>query len=643
MKVANKTTATQTKAATARVAVLDAGGQYIDLVKKAVERVGFKADVLPLTTPPSQLTSSYQAIVISGSPASSHSTRAPMPNEAIWAIDLPILGICYGMQAMVMAAGGQVTRGKIREDGRITTTVDTSHAMFSGSKAELTALFTHGDFVSQLPSGFKAIGRHSLTHGQTVYSAIAKGNLVGLQFHPEVFDDTPQGYQLFKNFFEKVAGLTPDKAFMARQTKQVIQALQHELKQRAGDRHVIAFASGGVDSTVALTLAAQVVKPEKLHAFYIDSGFMRDEDDQVIELLKATGVNVKTFPAAHIFAKATTVIDGQPIGPLDTVTDPEHKRKIIGKCFIDIQNQLVKDLALPDALLLQGTNAADRIESGNSKADTNTDLIKTHHNQVAEVQALKVQGRLLEPLDDLFKNEIREVGRQLGLPDEVVQRHPFPGPALAIQIICSPAISIKITPQQNQQLRLTVQSLVSKGHVEAQFLPIKSVGVGGDERSLLMPIAVHGTFSTAQLEALGATLPATYRDTANRVIVALAPQPIADYQITSTRLTPKVIAQLRQANAVVFEEMRRHELLQTIKEFPVVLLPLSFGKFGQRSLVLRPITTSTWLTVQAMLPERDLPQVFFDSVVKRLCTEVKGISQVFLDITNKPPGTTQWE
>jgi len=614
-----------------RVAILDAGGQYVDLVRKAVERQGIPADVLALNTSRDKIEGKYGAIIISGSPASSHAEEAPQPDSGIWESPLPLLGICYGMQAMVVAHGGEVAKNAIREDGRVTTQVETAHPIFKGIKQDFTGLFTHGDFVKSIPKGFDVLGSHKLSDGSTAYSSIAKDNKIGVQFHPEVFDDTPEGYQLFKNFLNGIAGLESDDNFRQKQLQELITSKQAKITKQVGDRHVIAFVSGGVDSSVAATLAAKVIPAEKLHAFYIDSGFMRDEDDMVIEALQAAGLPVKKVDAVEDFEK-----------PLTDVTDPETKRKIIGKVFVEIQNRLVASLELDEALLLQGTNAADRIESGHSKGDSHTMTIKTHHNQVKEVQELKAAGLLIEPIDDLFKDEVRELGRELGLPDELVERQPFPGPGTAIRIICSAESDNNLQPDPEEAKTQSFLEEQLPGN-SVHILPIRSVGVGGDERSHLSVAALQGDLSPEELAKLGSDLPAHFRETINRVIYALGEQPIKNHSLTKTLLTADVRNQLRQADKIVFEEMRKANLLGEISQFPVILLPLSFDKPGQRSIVLRPVITSTFMTVQAMLPHRDFPTEFLNTLSIRISQEVEGISQVFLDLTNKPPATTEWE
>lgn len=632
------------------IAVLDAGGQYVDLVKKACERLGYPATVLPLDTPTAVLKKNYKAIIISGSPANTSQGPAPQPVEDIWNSSLPLLGICFGMQAMVLAHGGEVVKNAIREDGRITTQVDTTHPIFRGIKKDFTGLFTHGDFVKSIPEDFQVLGSHKLSDGSTAYSSIAHGNKIGVQFHPEVFDDTPEGYQLFKNFLQIIAGLEPNENFRHQQLQKLIDTKLRQIKEQVGDRHVIAFVSGGVDSSVAATLAAQVIPHTRLHAFYIDSGFMRDEDDMVIEALLSAGMLVDVVHAEELFENGIVELDGVTHGPLKNITDPETKRKIMGKVFVDIQNKLITRLKLTEALLLQGTNAADRIESGHSTGDSHTMTIKTHHNQVREVQEIKTAGRLIEPLDDLFKDEIRELGRELGLPEELVERQPFPGPGTAIRIICSDGKLKPDDPKPGTKDFVDSKLSLLPIKVDPLSLPIRSVGVGGDERSHLFVAAVEydkqRIANSHELAILGADLPAFFRDAANpvnRVIHALSPGSVKNYSLTKTYLTADVRAQLRQADRIVFEEMRANDLLGKIKQFPVILIPLSFNKPGQRSIVLRPVTTSTFMTVQAMLPDRDLPVQFFNRITDRILAEVSGISQVFLDLTNKPPATTEWE
>ncbi len=621
----------------ASVAILDAGGQYVDMVKKAAERLGYPADVLALGTPVTELEQKYRAIIISGSPANPGDTDVPMPDPKLWESDLPILGICFGMQAMALAAGGTAVKSPIREDGRVTTQVDVTHPLFRGVKADFTGLFTHGVFVSKVPKGFRVIGQHRLSNGKESYSAITKGNRIGVQFHPEVFDDTPEGYEVFRNFFTRICRLKPDETFQAKRLHSLIDTKRAEIKKKIHGRKVIAFMSGGVDSSVAAALALPVTR---LEAFYIDTGYMRDEDEEVIDFLKQIGLDVRKIDASKTFAKASMTIDGVAHGPLEATSDPQAKRRIIGKTFIDVQNDLIASLGLTtdQVALLQGTNAADRIESGYSKGDAHTQTIKTHHNLVPEARDLDP----IEPLDDLFKDEIRALGTELGLPEDLVWRQPFPGPALAIRILHARADAYQPHTADEQKEVQAYLAQQAPG-LAAALLPIRSVGVGGDERSHLSAVAIQGKADWSLLAQLATDLPAHFRGRINRVVYALGNAPLEKLSVTTTDATKNVRAQLRHADRIVFEEMRKADIMRAITQFPVVLLPLAFGKPGTRAIVLRPVTTSTFMTVQAMHPGRDLPETFIRACAARILTEVPAISQVFLDLTNKPPATTEWE
>lgn len=626
-----------------KIVVLDAGAQYVDLIRKAISRLGFAVDVLPLDSNPAQLEKTYDAFVISGGPASTHAEGAPMPQAALWKTQKPTLGICYGQQSMALALGGTVETGTKRQDGVVTTHVEVINLLFSGIKADTNALFTHGDYVTKLPTGFTAIGSHKLGK-QTVYSAIAKDNFWAVQFHPEVFDETPEGYEIFRNFLTKCAQLQPDEELLASQANKLVADLRQRIKTAVGDREVIAFASGGVDSTVATVLAAGCLDKEKLHIFYIDNGFMRQEDDDVITMLQGVGVPVQHIDTVEEFAEAQLEIDGRLAGPLREVTDPETKRKIIGHKFVEIRDKLTASLKLPidNTVLLQGTNAADRIESGHSKGGKVTDVIKTHHNQVPGIKALEAAGLLVEPLDELFKDEIRRLGEHLGLPEDVVWRQPFPGPGLAIRILANKDGRIEASDQQKTAAIRTYLKQTGR-QLTAQVLPVRSVGVGGDARSHASALALQGDLSWAEFADLAKDLPAHFRSEINRVVVALGPERLASPQLVDTDLSQVTADQLRRADSIVFAQMRKAGLLKKIKQCPVVLLPVSFGQKGDRSIVLRPVTTSTFMTVQAMVPGKDLPEAFIRNCTDGILAEVPGISQVFLDLTNKPPATTEWE
>lgn len=626
-----------------RVAILDAGAQYVDMIKKACQRHGFPAEVVPIDTNYDELSLRCEAIIVSGGPASSHQEGSPMPDLRVWQGDIPTLNICYGMQAMALAHGGSVSTRDYGQDGRQPTKVDQSHPLFAGIRQETTALFTHGDFVDSAPEDFDIIGQHSALNGDQIISAIAKGIHVGVQFHPEVFDDTPQGYEIFANFFSGIAGMQPNPEFLANYMDQQIASKQAEIYQRVGEtKHVIAFVSGGVDSVTAVALAAGVVPAEHLHMYYIDCGFMRDEDDNVIEMLRQAGFEVAIIQAEEQFEQATAEINGKKVGPLIEVVNPVHKRRIIGEKFVDIQNAIVASLDFEQnqVVLLQGTNAADRIESGHSKGGKKTAEIKEHHNQVQRVRDLNP----IEPLDDLFKDEIRAMAVKLGLPEEIAYRQPFPGPGTALRILGLEEGGFSCHDEASQQ---TINKFIARMNIELGsnlsplLLPVRSVGVGGDSRSHIAAVALEGHSSPEALAAITYNLTSQFRRLTNRVVYKLGGPGLYTIEPIATKPTREIRETLRHADRIAFEVMRAMGVIREIEQMPVILLPL--GAKGARSIVIRPVTTKTHMTVQAMLPGVHLPREFYNEITTRILSEVNGISHVFLDTTNKPPATTEWE
>ena len=628
-----------------QIVVLDAGAQYVDLILKASERQGFPTIILPINTPFDELPRTTKAVIVSGGPNSSHTEGAPMPDPQLWKQDkIPTFNICYGMQAFALSAGGRVSSRAYRADGRQLTTLDTTHPLFTGIRAETQALFTHGDFVDNISSNVNIVGQHKAANGDQIISAIAQGPHVCVQFHPEVSDDTPQGFEIFSNFFEHVAKIKPDQSFLANRMDTLIADKQQHIKDKVNGKHVIAFVSGGVDSVVATMLAKDVVPKDKLHMYYIDNGYMRDEDDSVIEELHSVGLDVNKIMAEQQFEQATSVMDGETVGPLVEVVNPVHKRRIIGEAFVDIQDDIVAELRLgqEEVTLLQGTNAADRIESGHSKGKgKSTDQIKEHHNQVKRVRDLNP----VEPLDDLFKEEIRHLAVALGLPDEIAYRQPFPGPGLAVRILglTSDGFTKRDADDQTAQLDRAVDTLNSQfsAQLTAQLLPVRSVGVGGDSRSHIQAVALEGDVDSANLTAISSSITNGFRSLANRVIYKISGPSLSTLQPIETHPTRDTRATLRQADAIAMEVMRSYKVERQIEQFPVILLPI--GSDSKRSIVLRPLFTRAHLTVQALVPKVDLPQKFFDDIATRILEEVGGVSHVFTDLTNKPPATTEWE
>lgn len=614
-----------------RVAVLDMHGQYVGLIGKATERLGYPTDILPHNTPIEVLEREYSAVILSGSPANSYEEEELRPDPRIWESDIPKLGICHGLHVAITDNGGIVERGATRQDGVVKTDVDIEHPLFNMVKKEQEARFTHGNFVREVPEGFDVIGEHAMADGSLCISAVSAPHLkyVGVQFHPEVFDDAPEGYTVIKNFLQKVAKLDPDEAFYENLMEQRIEQKRAEIRERVGDDHVVAYLSGGVDSSVAAALAAGVIAPEKFHAYFFDTGFMRIQDEEVVEMLTAAGIAVQKIDAIDFFANATKEIDGVVHGPLSTVSDPEIRRKIKGKAFIDYKAKILEELGLSEAILLDGSNAADIVETLRG--------IVSHHNQVEEA----LQENPLQPLNDLFKDEIRGIGRILGLPLAITERDPFPGPGTLLGIVDIDKEPIPLTLEDELNVCLSELTGDYSEAARGLVLPIKSAGVAGDERTYLNVAALPSGINWENIPYISEQLTNRFRDNINRVIV-----PIGQNIGTDFTITPKDFDVEREIERFAHEIVRQERAIAgvnwVIEQCPVITFPLSFDGEGKRSVAIRPITTATYMTAEALIPGVHLPEDFARKVARRIITEMPNISTVFWDVTGKPPGRTEW-
>ena len=460
--------------------------------------------------------------------------------------------------------------------------------------------------------------------------------IYALQFHPEV-DLTINGKKIFKNFLYDIVGLKGTYTVDNRQQ----QAIEY-IKKTVGNKKVIVLVSGGVDSTVCAVLLTQAINPKDIYAIHVDSGFMRqNESDQVEKTLKQAGINVKVINAQDTFYNATFKKDDRLVGPLNQVTNPEDKRLIIGNTFMRIADQAVKDLNLDfnDIVLAQGTLRPDLIESASETVSQNAAVIKTHHNDTSEVRKLRQQGKVVEPLRDYHKDEVRALGTKLGISDSLVWRQPFPGPGLAIRIICADKPYIT---DDFDEINKSLQEFSTKD-LSVTLLPVQTVGVQGDGRSYSYLAGISGKADWKKLFALAKEIPKKIRQI-NRVVYVFGPkitQPVT--QITPTYLQPDVITQLQSADALVTEFLIKNNLIKKLSQVPVISLPVNFGIEGNRSIAIRPFITNDFMTGQPAVPGVDISKDLLDKLIKDILEKVPGISRVLYDLTSKPPATTEWE
>jgi len=447
-----------------KVIILDFGSQYTQLIARKVRECGVYAEIYPYNLNLEEIQRHHpKGIILSGGPASVFDTNAPHPDKKIFSMDIPILGICYGLQLITYHLGGKVAKANKREYGRAVFKIASPDPIFEDIPAESIVWMSHGDKIDDIPPNFIILGKT-----ENSISAIRSENkkIYGLQFHPEVHH-TIYGKKILENFLRKVCeckGQWNAASFIETQIKQI--------REKVGSDEVILALSGGVDSTVAAVLLERAIG-NQLHCIHIDTGLMRmNESKNIVELFK------KHFKIPITLVEAESLF----LERLKGITDPEQKRKIIGNTFIDLFEKEAQKFSSAK-WLAQGTLYPDVIESTSVRGPSAT--IKSHHNVGGLPERMNL--KVLEPFRELFKDEVRQVGKELGVPDWFIQRHPFPGPGLAIRIIGEVTKErLEILRQADEIFIQEIQNANLYNEIWQAFavlLPVKSVGVMGDERT----------------------------------------------------------------------------------------------------------------------------------------------------------------
>lgn len=473
-----------------RVAILDFGSQYTQLIARRVRECKIYSEILPFNTSLKKLTKNKpKAIILSGGPATVTLDKSPTISKQIFQLGIPVLGICYGMQLMAKLFGGKVKRSSSREYGDSKLNIDKSDAIFGGLNRNFTVWMSHGDHVLKLPLGFETIAHTSNSPIAAIRNKEKK--LYGVQFHPEVVH-TPQGLKIIDNFLKKIAGCSASWTISS-----FIKDSIEDLKEKVQNDRVICALSGGVDSSVLAMLLHKAIG-RKLICVFVDNGLLRkNEAEQVIQRFKQHyHLNLIHADARNNFLKE-----------LKGVIDPEEKRRIIGREFIKVFEIRTKKLG-KIKFLAQGTLYPDVIESRSAHGGPSA-TIKTHHNVGGLPK--KMQFELIEPFKFLFKDEVRKVGKELGLSESIIWRQPFPGPGLAVRIIG------EITEKRLEILReadVRIQEEIKKGGLYREIwqsfgvlLPVKTVGVMGDERTYENVIAIRAVTSRDGMTADWVKLP----------------------------------------------------------------------------------------------------------------------------------------
>ncbi len=498
-----------------QIVILDFGSQYTQVIARRIREVNVYCTILRYDTSAQELAKLQpKGIVLSGGPASVYSPDAPRPEEDIFELGVPILGICYGLQLLAHYLGGKVEPGSKREYGKGTLSIkDPQCELFLNLPPQIQVWNSHGDKLTRLPSGFRSV---AVTDNSDFAAVEHPGKkFYGLQFHPEVVH-TPRGTEIISNFVHHLCGCGRNWTMH----NYVDQAIG-EIRKQVGNGRVILGLSGGVDSSVAAALINEAVG-EQLTCIFVNNGVLREREAGLVQEVFGRHFKMKLHyvDASRVFLKA-----------LKGVTEPERKRKIIGRTFIEVFEQATKKVGQAE-LLAQGTLYPDVIESvpiaGNPAA-----MIKSHHNVGGLPK--KMRFKLIEPLKCLFKDEVRQLGLELGLPREIVLRQPFPGPGLAVRILG------EVTPRRLTMLRaadsIVIEEMKASGWYYkiwqsfAVLLPVRSVGVMGDERTYEYTVAIRAVDSRDGMTADWVKLP---------------------YDLLE-RLSNRIINEVKGVNRVVFD------------------------------------------------------------------------------------------
>lgn len=505
---------------TSTIVILDFGSQYTQLIARRIREFNVFSVVLPCTVPLEQVKAlNPKGIILSGGPNSVYDLEAPAADVAVLEMGVPILGICYGLQFMTHHLGGRVEGAQSREYGHAQVTLVKETPLFTGLPATIDVWMSHGDHAAQLAPGFELIAE---TANSVAGIANEEKRMWAVQFHPEVAH-TRQGMELLKNFVLGICGAVADWT-----PELFIQSTIERVKAQVGSGHAICGLSGGVDSSVAAVLVARAIG-DRLTCIFVNNGVLRKDEFAKVQktMREQLGLKVVAVDASERF-----------LSKLAGVTDPETKRKMIGGEFIRVFDDEAKKIFEAEqsageeiAWLVQGTLYPDVIESSSVKGPSHT--IKSHHNVGGLPADMKL--KLIEPLRDLFKDEVRRIGRDLGMPAEIIDRQPFPGPGLAVRILG------EVTPERVALLQeadeIVVAEIKAAGLYKqvwqsfAVLLPVKSVGVMGDQRTYAYTCAIRAVHSEDGMTADWAPLP---------------------YEVLR-KMSSRIVSEIRGINRVVYD------------------------------------------------------------------------------------------
>ena len=639
-----------------KIVVLDFGSQYAHLIAKRFRMLGYYSEIALPSTDLSAF-ENCKGIVFSGGPSSVYDEKVPEFNSEILNLDIPILGLCYGHYIVQLGYNGKVGKADVGEFGfaqlNFADGMNGSSAkcpLFKGVEGSQQVWMSHQDGVLKLGEGFEVVGSTKDCPFAATQNLLKKR--FSLQFHCEV-KDTPCGNQIFQNF--------ADYCGMEKNWDQdtVLNIILENIKKEAGDKNVLLFLSGGVDSTIAFALLNKALGQDRVLGLHIDNGFMRkNESAQVAEAYHKFGFNnFIVEDASESFLKA-----------ISGLTDPQKKRMAVGENFITVRNEVVAKQHLDDNkwLLAQGTLYPDIIESGGTK---NSNTIKTHHNRVSGIQELIAKGLIIEPIRDLYKDEVRSIGKKLGLSEQLVMRHPFPGPGLSINVLCYDGKSWNEKDDQEyssakkelSDIALDMFCEHCSANLTRDVLPVRSVGVQGDFRTYRFPAILdfgpaaqdewpcgeksaemgvrHFPGKRDKIEEASSTITNAAKYI-NRTCIKLYQNPKIkneDLKLQTGYCDKRRLDQLREVDNIVLTELHKSGYYNQIFQHLTIDLPYASCP-DHATFVLRPVISEDVMTARFAY----LPKEIMGTIIEKI-TSLPFVDALYFDATNKPPATFGWE
>lgn len=618
-----------------KVAIIDCGAQYTKVIDRRVRELKVCTEIFPIDVNPSAIRNGgFAGIILSGGPGSVYEENAPKCQPGIFDLGLPVLGICYGMQLIADHFGGTVHSWHLKEYGVMDIVVGEAESdLFWNLNGVQRVLMSHGDSVAEVPAEFRvtAYTKSRQDHEKIIAAIESRAKkMYGVQFHPEV-ELSENGQTMIRNFLYEICGLTGNFQLDDRLDNAIA-----DIRRTVGDKQVFVLVSGGVDSSVTAALLVKALGPDRVFAVHIDSGLMRlDESDTVCEALKNLGLtHLRRIDAEKHF-----------LSRLAGITDPEEKRQIIGQVFYDLIEAAIREanLDLNETFIAQGTLRPDLIESGNIGVSATAQKIKTHHNDVPVIQEQRKKGLIVEPNRDWHKDEVREVGRMLGLPEFLIMRQPYPGPGLGIRVICTEK---PFMTDHFSSTNVRLAEMATKHGLQGSILPVRTVGVQGDQRSYRYIAALAGDYSKKSWDELAGLAQEITNNLheINRVALILneVELPETIHEITPTHLTPEIVHKIRRLDAIVAEAFQAEDLYDDISQLLAVLVPVDLTNQGGHSVAIRAVMTSDYMTARPAALFEEIPTDFIQRLADRLYGE-PDIDLVMYDITSKPPATVEWE